>query len=97
MMGKTRPPVSAPPPDACLWCGEAFQARTNGGTTQRFCKTAHRRAFDHAARVWVRRAIERGILTVAQLRGVARTARALPGDASDHPADPVAPKGRSPP
>jgi hypothetical protein len=38
---------AAPDPAyVCLWCGTAFQPRTDGGTAQRFCKPGCRRAFD---------------------------------------------------
>ena len=60
---------AAPDPScACLWCGTTFQPRTDGGTAQRFCKPACRRAFDHASRAWVRRQFDAGLLSVADLR-----------------------------
>ncbi len=30
----------------CLWCGRSFEARTDGGRAQRFCRPACRRAVD---------------------------------------------------
>jgi hypothetical protein len=62
---------------ACLWCGTTFQPRADGGTAQRFCKPACRRAFDHASRAWVRRQVDAGLLSVADLRNGPETARAL--------------------
>ena len=69
---------AAPDPScACSWCGTAFQPRADGGTPQRFCKPACRRAFDHASRAWVRRQVDAGLLSVADLRDGPGTARAL--------------------
>jgi len=68
------------PPDpvyACLWCGTAFQPRTDGGTAQRFCTPACRRAFDQVSRAWVRRQVDAGLLSIADLRDSPGTARAL--------------------
>ena len=62
---------------ACEWCGTAFKPRTNGGTAQRFCKPACRRAFDQASRAWVRRRLHARLLSVADLRDGPGTARAL--------------------
>ena len=53
----------------CLWCGLAFAPRDTGGSPQRFCGPYHRRAFDTAARRYVRREITAGRLTVAELAG----------------------------
>ena len=61
---------------ACLWCGGPFEPRRDGGSAQRYCAPACRRAFDKAARTWVRQAIECGTLTVADLHEGAGTARA---------------------
>jgi hypothetical protein len=69
---------AAPDPScACLWCGTAFQPRADGGTPQRFCNRGCRRAFDHAPRAWVRRQVDAGLLSVADLRDSPGTARAL--------------------
>jgi hypothetical protein len=53
---------------ACLWCGQPFEPRRTGGSAQQFHAIACRRAFDLAARIWVRQAVEAGTLTVAQLK-----------------------------
>ena len=53
---------------ACLWCGQTFEPRRTGGSTQQFHAIACRRAFDLAARIWFRQAVEAGTLTVAQLK-----------------------------
>jgi hypothetical protein len=71
---------------ACLWCGVAFQPRTDGGTAQRFCNAACRRAFDQASRAWVRRQVDAGLLSVADLQNGLGTARALLPEA-DQPLD----------
>ena len=62
---------------ACSWCGQPFEPRRTGGSVQRFCATACRRAFDRAARSWVRQAIAEGLLIVADLQKASGTARAL--------------------
>lgn len=51
----------------CAWCKEGFEPRRTGGSPQRFCKSAHRRAFDRAAFRYVGQAIDAGTLTVADL------------------------------
>jgi len=62
----------------CLWCSAPFEPRETGGTAQRFCCPAHRRAFDQAARAYVRHAIAEGRLTTSELKKVAGTsARAV--------------------
>jgi hypothetical protein len=77
------PPVdggerAAPHPACtCLWCGTTFQPRADGGTPQRFCNRGCRRALDHASRAWVRRQVDAGLLSVADLRDGPGTARAL--------------------
>jgi hypothetical protein len=67
-------------PDAsprCSWCGEGFDTRQSGGKPRRFCAPRCRRAFDGAARIWVRQAVEDGTMTAADLRKAAQTTRAL--------------------
>jgi hypothetical protein len=51
----------------CLWCGETFQARRNGGKPQRFCSGPHRLAFHAAARKGAERMVVQGRLSVADL------------------------------
>ena len=66
--------------DHCLWCGQPYEP-SRRGSPQRFCSTAHRRAYDAAARAWVRRALQFGLLCIADLQSAAdasRKARALP-------------------
>lgn len=75
--------AAAPMTSTCIWCSEPFEPRRDGGSKQRFCSTAHRRAFESAARAYVRRAIEEGTLTVAELRNAPGTARALVGGPAD--------------
>ena len=52
----------------CLWCGRTFTARTTGGSTHKFCCTAHRQQFWIAARRWTMRAIDAGLLSVDCLK-----------------------------
>ena len=52
----------------CLWCERAFKLRKTGGSAQRFCCLAHRKAFWTAARRWTMRAIETGLITVDCLK-----------------------------
>jgi len=61
---------------ACLWCGASFDPRESGGSAQRFCCPSHRRAFDQAARDYVRRERAAGRLTVVEVQD---SARARPG------------------
>jgi hypothetical protein len=71
---------------ACLWCGETFKQRTDGGKAQRFCRPACRRAFETASRRFVAEAIAGGALTVDALRNGAPATRALlPGTISPSP------------
>jgi hypothetical protein len=62
----------------CSWCRKPFQARSDGGKAQRYCSATCRRAFDGAARAWVRRAIDQGTLTSADLQEASPATRALP-------------------
>ena len=71
---------SAPTTDCCLWCGRSYEARKDGGKRQRFCSPAHRRAFYHAAGLWMAAAIETGLVSRALLRkGLASNAALLLG------------------
>src|SRR4030088_336444 len=63
----------------CVWCGRAFTLRTTGGSAQRFCSTAHRKAFWTAARRWTMRAIETGLLSVDCLKGIRTSVHAAGG------------------
>lgn len=65
---------------ACLWCSASFAPRESGGKAQKFCRPAHRRAFDRAAREYVVRAIETGRLSHAELQGMACSNAALGAD-----------------
>lgn len=51
----------------CLWCDRPYQPRRHG-SPQRFCGAGCRTAFWSALRRWGERAIEAGILTVADVR-----------------------------
>ena len=53
----------------CPWCGTHFQRRSSGGTDQRFCQAACRQAFWTAARRWIGRALEAGLLSAEVLKG----------------------------
>jgi len=52
----------------CLWCGRAFTPRATGGSPQRFCSTGHRQAFWIAARRWIMRAVQVGLLSADSLK-----------------------------
>jgi hypothetical protein len=67
----------------CSWCGRQFSPRTSGGREQIYCTVTCRRAYDAAARTWVRLAIAEGYLTVADLKRVSASTRALPGSMGD--------------
>jgi hypothetical protein len=62
---------------ACLWCGRPFAARVTGGSQQRFCSAPCRHALDTAARRWVLRALEAGLLSVDMLKAAQTSARAV--------------------
>jgi hypothetical protein len=63
----------------CLWCSRAFGRRTTGGSAQRFCCLAHRKAFWTAARRWTMRAIEVGLLSVECLKATQTSVHAAAG------------------
>jgi hypothetical protein len=52
----------------CPWCGRPFRLRTSGGTDQRFCSAVCRTAFWTAARRWVMRAFQAGLLSTDVLK-----------------------------
>lgn len=58
----------------CPWCGTLFRPRRTGGSAQRFCRTACKTAFWSAARQWVWKAMEAGLLSplaLGQISGLA--------------------------
>jgi hypothetical protein len=61
----------------CMWCGNRFRPRGDGGKPQVFCRPACRRAFDAAGRRWVAEAVAGGTLTLDSLRNGAAATRAL--------------------
>jgi hypothetical protein len=63
---------------ACPWCGRTYRPRRTGGQAQRFCGTSCRRALHSAARTWALDAIASSVLTIADIRSVARATCALP-------------------
>jgi hypothetical protein len=63
----------------CLWCGREFTRRATGGSAQRFCCLAHRKAFWTAARRWTMRAIEAGLLSVDCLKTAQTSVHAAAG------------------
>ena len=63
----------------CLWCDRAFKPRKTGGSAQRFCRLAHRKAFWTAARRWTMRAIETGLLSVECLKATQTSVHAAGG------------------
>jgi hypothetical protein len=68
----------------CSWCEQPFEPRKDGGSPRRFCCTSCRRAYDGAARAYVRHAIDDGTLSLENLRrALASSARAGPGGKED--------------
>jgi hypothetical protein len=62
----------------CPWCGETFEPRSSGGSDQRFCRAACRQAFWTAARRWIGRALDAGLLSPEVLKGSQASAHAVP-------------------
>ncbi len=60
----------------CLWCGAEFQARSTGGSRQRFCQPRHRVAFHTLARRWAEAMVESGTVTTAEMRAIVRRGNA---------------------
>ena len=52
----------------CFWCNDPYTPRSTGGTAQRFCSSDCRAEFHNSVRQWAIEAIERGELTVDQIR-----------------------------
>jgi hypothetical protein len=66
----------------CPWCGRQFELRSSGGSDQRFCRAACRQAFWTAARRWIGRALEAGLLSPEVLKGSQSSAHAVLGGVS---------------
>jgi hypothetical protein len=89
----------------CLWCGNDFTPRCDGGKPQVFCRPICRRNFDAAGRRWVAEAIATGTLTVEELKNHSAATRALvpatrsPASVGDEvppqPPSPVTPRAES--
>ncbi len=67
-MAETHILMDRPNNHRCLWCNEPYRYRSTGGRAQRFCSSDCRVEFFSAARQWAIEAIERGELTVDQIR-----------------------------
>jgi hypothetical protein len=61
----------------CSWCGRGFEPRTSGGSDQRFCRAACRQAFWSAARRWVWKAVEAGLLSSEILKATGASVHAV--------------------
>jgi hypothetical protein len=61
----------------CPWCGGRFEPRSSGGSDQRFCRPACRQAFWTAARRWIGRALEAGLLSADVLKGPGASVHAV--------------------
>jgi hypothetical protein len=61
----------------CPWCGQPFRPRSSGGSDQRFCRRACRQAFWSAARRWVMRAFQAGLLSPEVLKGPGTSVHAV--------------------
>lgn len=55
-------------PSICAWCGGSFQASRRGGSAQRFCSPGHRWAYWSAARRWVAKAVDAGLISIQDLK-----------------------------
>ena len=64
-------------PCCCLWCHRPYEPRSDGGRAKQYCSPACRRAFDGAARAWVRKAVIGGALTIEELQKASPATRAL--------------------
>jgi hypothetical protein len=83
--GERHDEAAAPAGLACFWCRVGFKRRSDGGKAQRFCSLRCRRAFDGAARAWVRQAVEAGTLSLETLRKASPATRALLTEANGTP------------
>lgn len=54
----------------CAWCGVPFRRLRQGGREKRFCADRCRAAFHTAARRWVLKAIDAGVITLAEVRAL---------------------------
>ncbi len=54
----------------CRWCGCKFQRRCTGGSTQRFCSSRCRGAFNTACRIYAGNEVDAGRLQVSELKMV---------------------------
>jgi hypothetical protein len=61
----------------CAWCGRPFRPRTSGGSDQRFCGAPCRTAVWSAARRWVMRALEVGLLSTDVLKAAPASVHAV--------------------
>ena len=66
----------------CPWCGRQFEPRSSGGSGQRFCSGKCRCAFWTAARRWIGRALEAGLLSAEVLKGSQASVHAVSGGVS---------------
>src|ERR1043166_2874627 len=56
----------------CLWCNRPIVQARRHGSLKRFCCPGHRNAFWSAARRWVMRAVEAGLLPAEAVQGGSR-------------------------
>ena len=74
--GQTATGARMPDATACVLCGCPLPARRRRGSPRRYCSTKHRREFWSAAHAWVRRALDEGLISAADLLRVQASARA---------------------
>lgn len=60
--------IGPPACHSCAWCGALLASGRRRGSARRFCTTGHRQAYWAAARRWVARAIESGLISVQDLK-----------------------------
>src|SRR5215470_13383986 len=66
-------------PSRCLWCGQPFQLRIDGGRSGRFCAPQHRKAYWAATRRYVDELVRRGHIEVVALHASPATCTLLLG------------------
>lgn len=66
----------------CAWCQQPFTPMTRGGNRKRFCRTQCKSAFESSARRYAYRAMDLGLLSVAEMKRVAGPEGPRKGDSA---------------
>ena len=81
----------------CTWCGNEFEPRSNGGSTQRFCAKDCRENFNTACRIWAAREYQAERVSIFDLRTcLEQRARSLQRDPAPEGARPTRPAREHP-